>query len=42
MAFWTDGIAPEPKRQFRFRVMVLLFPTEEDGMHVVRQSPPLV
>jgi len=22
MAFWTDGLAPEPKRQFRFRVLV--------------------
>mgnify|MGYP003664954022 CR=1 FL=1 len=26
MAFWTDGIAPEPKRQFRFRVMVPSLP----------------
>ena len=26
MAFWTDGLAPEPKRQFRFRVLVPQLP----------------
>ena len=26
MAFWTDGLAPEPKRQFRFRVLVPTLP----------------
>ena len=26
MAFWTDGLAPEPKRQFRFRVVVASLP----------------
>ena len=26
MAFWTDGLAPEPKRQFRFRVIVSSLP----------------
>ena len=28
MAFWTDGLAPEPKRQFRFKVN---FPGMPDG-----------